>query len=96
MFWRFILDIQCVVLRLDEIHQKSNQIELLKLNIEELRMKLAQVQQLFETARSERNGFQRDLQATSENRDDLKERLRVRKREATYGNVLTEFVWLFR
>ena len=49
----------------------------LKQSIDEIKKKLSQVQQLFETARSERNGFQRDLQAVSEDRDNLKERFKV-------------------
>lgn len=49
----------------------------LKENIDEMKAKLAQVQQFYETARSERNAFQRELQSTTEDRDDLKERLRV-------------------
>lgn len=54
-----------------------NQITELKENITEIKANLAQIQLLFETARSERNAFQRDLQATVEDRDDLRERFRV-------------------
>lgn len=61
----------------DDLLFKMNQIAQLNETIDEQKMKLAQVQQQFEAARSERNVFQRDLQATVEDRDDIRERLRV-------------------
>lgn len=61
----------------DDLLFKMNQIAQLNETIDEQKMKLAQVQQQFEAARSERNAFQRDLQATIEDRDDIRERLRV-------------------
>lgn len=61
----------------DEMMQKEHYIAELKEQSAESKTKLLQVQQLFETARSERNAFQRDLQACTEDRDDVKERLRV-------------------
>lgn len=61
----------------DEIHQKINLIEELRENITGLNSKISQIQQMFETARSERNSFQRDLQSCLEDRDDLKEQLKV-------------------
>lgn len=62
----------------DDLQFKMNQIAELKENISEIKSKLAQIQLLFESARSERNAFQRDLQATVEDRDDLRERFRVK------------------
>lgn len=61
----------------DDLQLKINQIVELKENIDENKIKLASVQQLFEVARSERNAFQRDLQSTIEDRDEVKERFRV-------------------
>lgn len=61
----------------DDLLFKMNQIAQLNETIDEQKMKLAQVQQQFEAARSERNVFQRELQATVEDRDDIRERLRV-------------------
>lgn len=61
----------------DDLLFKMNQIAQLNETIDEQKMKLAQVQQQFEAARSERNAFQRDLQSTVEDRDDIRERLRV-------------------
>lgn len=61
----------------DDLLFKMNQIGQLNETIDEQKMKLAQVQQQFETARSERNALQRDLQATVEDRDDIRGRLRV-------------------
>lgn len=40
---------------------------------------MANLQQQFETSRSERNTFQRDLMAANEDRIDLRERIRVRQ-----------------
>lgn len=65
-----------------------NHIAELKENINELKAKLAQIQLLFESARSERNAFQRDLQATVEDRDDLRERFRVTL-ESFFDNIMT-------
>lgn len=62
----------------DDLLAKINHIAELKENITDVKTKLAQVQLLFESARSERNAFQRDLQATLEDRDDLRERYRVK------------------
>lgn len=62
---------------IDDLQYKMDYIVELKENIIEMKMKLAQVQQFYEVARSERNAFQRELQATTEDRDDLKERLKV-------------------
>lgn len=61
----------------DDLLFKMNQIAQLNETIDEQKMKLIQVQQQFEAARSERNIFQRDLQATVEDRDDIRDRLRV-------------------
>lgn len=61
----------------DELTGKINYIYQLNEDIAEMKTKMAQTQQLFESARSERNAFQRDLQATVEDRDDIRERLRV-------------------
>lgn len=58
---------------------KTQHIAFLNETIEEVKMKMAHVQQQFEQTRSERNAFQRDLQATVEDRDDLRERVRVCK-----------------
>lgn len=65
----------------EDLALKMNHIVELKERITELQTKVVQVQQLFETARSERNAFQRDLQACVEERDDLKERLRIASRQ---------------
>lgn len=62
---------------LDDLLAKGQHIAFLNETIEEYKMKLAHVQQQFEQTRSERNAFQRDLQATIEDRDDLRERVRV-------------------
>lgn len=62
---------------LDDLLAKVQHIAFLNETIEEYKMKLAHVQQQFEQTRSERNAFQRDLQATIEDRDDLRERVRV-------------------
>lgn len=61
----------------------------LKENVDEFKSKLAQVQQLFETARSERNGFQRDLHAVTEDRDNVKESLRVISFFRKFGSVVS-------
>lgn len=61
----------------EEIVLKQNQIVELKDNLMEYQTKLVQVQLLYDTARSERNTFQRDLQTCVEDREDIKERLRV-------------------
>lgn len=50
----------------------------LKETIDVMNSKLVQVQQQFEVARSERNAFQRDLYATIEDREDVKNKLRVK------------------
>lgn len=57
---------------------KMHHIALLNENIDELKASCARIQLQFEQARSERNAFQRDLQATTDERDDLRERIRVR------------------
>lgn len=61
----------------DELQHKVNLIEELRENITQLNSKISQVQQLFETARSERNAFQRELQACVEDRDELREQFKV-------------------
>lgn len=61
----------------EDITLKQNQIVELKENLMEYQTKLVQVQLLYDTARSERNTFQRDLQTCVEDREDIKERLRV-------------------
>lgn len=61
----------------EDLGLKQSQIDELKDNLMEYQTKLVQIQLLYDTARSERNTFQRDLQICVEDREDIKERLRV-------------------
>lgn len=61
----------------EDIFQKNNYITEMKDNFAETQQKLFQVQQQFEIVRTERNLYERDLQACTEVREDLRERLRV-------------------
>jgi chromosome segregation ATPase len=74
-------EVQAVGDKVDQLSEdmlvKQTQITQLKEKLVEVQVKLAQVQLLFETARTERSAFQRDLQTCTEERDNLKERMRV-------------------
>uniref|UniRef100_A0A1B0CMA9 Putative myosin class ii heavy chain n=1 Tax=Lutzomyia longipalpis TaxID=7200 RepID=A0A1B0CMA9_LUTLO len=66
----------------EEIQKKVNQIAELKTKLSEYDNKIFHVQQLYETARSERLNLQKEMQVCAEEREDLKKRLRSVTKQA--------------
>ncbi|GAB0090646.1 coiled-coil domain-containing protein 147 [Sergentomyia squamirostris] len=66
----------------EEIQRKVNQVSELKSKITEHEEKIWNLQQLYETARSERSSLQKEVQVFTEEREDLKKRLRTVTKQA--------------